>query len=285
MVLGNQGPAVALRHRVGDLPRLGAVEQQRGVRQVGEVLHRQIALPDLHPLQEIRRDGILAAIGRFDLIQQGLKGALRLGRADKVAVNIEGVAVLHHPQGAAQSLLQLLLAHQRAAGRQAGAVGQLAVLHGEVVAQDGGDGPLHRRAGRPGLALRGHRAQLHAVKDHRGAGGIADRVDGEGCRGQADRQKGGGICPPGRGKRPQAGNKTAPANPQAQGLVAQLPPHRRGAAAQKQPQLLPGTAGLREPLPALPAGLLAGLIPPLFRGLISIFRACHALFLRVVTNP
>ena len=88
MVLGNQGPAVALRHRVGDLPRLGAVEQQRGVRQVGEVLHRQIALPDLHALHELHGHGVFIAVVRRHLVQQALQGPLGLGGADELAVDI-----------------------------------------------------------------------------------------------------------------------------------------------------------------------------------------------------
>ena len=265
MVLGDDGPHVPGLHSVGDLAGLGAVEQQGHVGQIGEVLHRQIALPDLRALHIVDGDGVLVAVGNGHLLQQLLQGPLGLGGADEGVVHIQGVAMLHHagPEGAVEDLLQLALIHHRAAEGEAGGVGHPAGLHGVVAADGVGDGPLHRQEGGLGLRLAGHGAQIHAVIGHGGGGGVEDLEHGENGDSQAGGKEDRRVDPLGLAGPPGPGDELryggADAVHQSPGPLAQ----QGHGAGQQQLELPVGAVGLRKPLPVPIAENPAGVAVPL----------------------
>ena len=265
MVLGDDGPHVPGLHGVGDLAGLGAVEQQGHVGQIGEVLHRQVALPDLRVLHVVDGHRVLVAVGDGHLLQQLLQSALGLGGADEGVVHVQGVAVLHHagPEGAVKDLLQLALVHHGAAVGEAGGVGHPAGLHAVVAANGVGDGPLHREESCLGLRLAGHGAHVHAVIDHRGGGGVEDLEHGEHGNGQSGGQEDRRVDPLGLGDPPHPGDKLryggADAVYQPPGPLAQ----QGHGAGQQQLELPVGAVGLREPLPVPIAQDPAGVAVPL----------------------
>ena len=254
VVLGNDGPAVPLLHGVGDLPGLGGVEQQRHVRQIGEILHRQVALPDLNVLHKVDGHGVLVAEGGGHLLQQLLQSPLGLGGADELAAHIQGVAVGHHVQLILQGLLQLPGVLHRAAGGEAGGVGHGALLQGVVVAQHVGDGGLHGHPGGGGLLLGGHGAQLHAVEGHGGGGGVENVEDGEHRHSDAGGEEHRHVEPLRLRHPPQPRGGGGQGGAQAVKGRRAFMPDQGHAAGQKETELLVGAAALGKPLPVPEAG-------------------------------
>ena len=258
MVLGNDRPAVPALHGVGHLAGLGAVELQGHVGQVGEVLHRQIALPDLPVLHKVDGDRVLAAVGDGGLGHQLLQSALSLGGADELIVHIQGVAVLHHagPELVAEGGLQLLLLHHRAAEGQVGGVGDLAGLHGVVAADGVRDGALHRQEGGLGLLLAGHGGQLLPFEGHGGGGGVEHPEHGKHRDGQPRGQKDRRMDQPAAAGRAPLG----PGGQGQQGRVglmepgAELAADQGHTAGQQQAQLAVGIVGLGKALAVSVAG-------------------------------
>ena len=251
VVLGNDGPAVPGLHGVGLLSGLDAVEQQGHVRKVGKILYGQIALADLPVLHEINGDGVLVAVGGGYLGHQLVQSALRLGGADELAVDIQGVAVFHHTQGLAEGLLKVGFLHQGAAVGHAGGVGQTLRRQAVAAAQLLRDGGLHPLHGGQGLLLAGYGAQLHALKGESGAGGVEDPVGGEDGQQEACRKKdrrlqkavAGHAALPGLDPEGQGGEKGT----NAVGGSAGLLPQEGHTARQEKLELPGGAAGLREP--------------------------------------